>query len=87
MRLYANNFSGFCAVVATLLLLLVGSVVLGHSDCDESDVACECACHDAAAVHSRPDLFIPHASVEIVRGEVGVLDLLIPRDIFRPPAV
>jgi hypothetical protein len=44
-------------------------------------------CHDSAALHTPPAPFIPQSSAEIVWAEVNVVDLLIPHDIFRPPAV
>lgn len=86
MQLFSKGLFVVCILVATLLLLVVGVAGPGHSDCDEADVACACACHDAAALHSPHDLFIPHASADIVCAEVNFVDSLIPHDIFRPPA-
>lgn len=85
MRLFGRGLFVVCAVVATLLLSAGGVAGLGHSDCEDADVACVCACHDTTALYSRQDVFIPHGSAEIVCEEVEVVDFLIPHDIFRPP--
>ena len=85
MRLFCKGLFIVCALVVTLLLVVGGVACLGHSDCDEAEVACACACHDSTALHAQPDLFIPPSSAEIVCAEVDVVDFLIPHDIFRPP--
>jgi hypothetical protein len=87
MRLFIKGLFLVCALVATLLLLVGGGAGTGHTDCSADEVACACVCHDTAALHTHPDVSIPHASVEIVCAEVNVVDFQIPHDIFRPPAV
>jgi hypothetical protein len=86
MQWFSKCLFVVCAVAATLLLLSAGVAGLGHTDCDDADVVCACACHDATALHSPQDLFIPNASARIVCTEINFVDSLIPHDIFRPPA-
>lgn len=86
MRLSCKCLFIVCALVVTLLLVVGGDAGTGHTDCSSDEVACECMCHDSAALHTHPDLFTPHTSAEIVCAEVDIVDLLIPHDIFRPPA-
>jgi hypothetical protein len=86
MRVFSKGLFIICALVATLLLVAGDGAGRGHTDCSSDEVACACDCHDTVALHTLPKLSIPHASAEIVCAEVDVVDVLIPHDIFRPPA-
>jgi len=85
MYSFAKDWFLILAMVAALLLGISGGAGTGHVDCGSGEDTCACVCHDAVALHSQPTLVTPPASVAPMCAVISVVDLLIQRDIFRPP--